>query len=146
MNRHGFGTESPDEFDPVCRGIFVVAYLAGSPIACGGYRKHLDDSTGRTAEIKRMYVEPELRRSGIARELLTELESKARADGYRAAILDCGSKQSNQPHIACMRAADTTGQPASQSTKTSRETVPKARLTQRVQGSMKRRGRVAEPS
>ncbi|WP_169812199.1 GNAT family N-acetyltransferase [Nocardia xishanensis] len=90
---------SPDEFDPVRRGTFVVAYLAGSPVACGGYRNHIDDSTGLTAEVKRMYVEPGFRRSGIARGLLAELESQARSDGYRAAILDCGSKQSAAHHL-----------------------------------------------
>ncbi|MGO4612988.1 GNAT family N-acetyltransferase [Nocardia sp. 2YAB30] len=84
---------SPEEFDPEHGGVFLLAYVAGTPVACGGFRRHLDDPTGATAEIKRMYVEPHLRRSGIARRVLARLENDARTAGYEAAILDCGSKQ-----------------------------------------------------
>ncbi|GAA5097039.1 GNAT family N-acetyltransferase [Nocardia iowensis] len=84
---------SPGEFTPQHGGAFVVAYFDGVPIGCGGYRRHVEDKTGATAEIKRMYVEPRLRRHGVAQQLLARLEEDARAAGYRAAILDTGSKQ-----------------------------------------------------
>lgn len=84
---------SPTEFLPWHGGVFVVAYLDDTPIGCGGYRRHLDDPTGGTAEIKRMYVEPHARRRGVARRLLARLEEEAQAAGYQSVILDTGSKQ-----------------------------------------------------
>lgn len=84
---------SPDEFSREQRGRFIVAYMDETPVACGGYRSHHDDESGKTAEIKRMYVEAHVRRHGIARALLSQLERYARADGYHAVILDTGSKQ-----------------------------------------------------
>ncbi|WP_433195816.1 GNAT family N-acetyltransferase [Nocardia sp. CA-107356] len=86
---------SPDEFSPQHRGHFVVAYLDGVPIGCGGFRRHREDPTGATAEVKRMYVEPHVRRRGIARHVLTRLETDAQTAGYHAVILDTGSKQSD---------------------------------------------------
>ncbi|MGN2636516.1 GNAT family N-acetyltransferase [Nocardia takedensis] len=84
----------PGEFAPEHGGLFLVAYLGGQPVACGGYRRHLEDPSGMTVEIKRMFVEVGHRRSGVARQVLRWLEDAAYAAGYRAAILDCGSKQS----------------------------------------------------
>ncbi|MFX0573072.1 GNAT family N-acetyltransferase [Nocardia nepalensis] len=84
---------APEEFTPQEGGTFVVAYLNGAPIGCGGYRRHVEDENGTTAEIKRMYVEPHVRRRGVAQQLLARLEDDARSAGYRAAILDTGSKQ-----------------------------------------------------
>lgn len=83
----------PEEFLPECGGIFLVGYLDGVPVACGGYRRHEDDLQGKVAEIKRMYVEPDYRRRGLARRLLAALEDAARTAGYTRVILDTGSKQ-----------------------------------------------------
>ncbi|MGW4368054.1 GNAT family N-acetyltransferase [Nocardia takedensis] len=85
---------SAQEFDPDHGGLFFVAYDNGEPVACGGYRRHLEDPSGATVEIKRMYVEVDHRRSGLASRVLRWLEDTAHAAGYRTAILDCGSKQS----------------------------------------------------
>lgn len=93
---YGHADQSPmdrDEFSPHRRGRFIVAYLNGTAIGCGGYRTHHDDASGATAEIKRMYVEPEARRHGVARAILARLEAQARSHGYHAIILDTGSKQ-----------------------------------------------------
>ncbi|WP_432278630.1 GNAT family N-acetyltransferase [Nocardia carnea] len=84
---------SPEEFSPEHRGRFLVAYVDEIPVGCGGYRRHHDDESGGTAEIKRMYVEADVRRQGIARALLSQLERGARGDGYDTIILDTGSKQ-----------------------------------------------------
>ena len=46
-------------------------------------------------EIKRMYVVPQARGRGVARELLEALEEEARALGYELARLDTGPRQ---PH------------------------------------------------
>jgi GNAT superfamily N-acetyltransferase len=72
-------------------GVYLVGYRDGIPV-CGGGLKRLPDGA---CEIKRMYVVPEARRSGVARALLAALEGQARAMGYRIARLDTGSRQ---PH------------------------------------------------
>lgn len=77
----------PAQFAPP-RGAFLVGYLDQAPVACGGWRGHETD-----AEVKRMYVSRAVRRTGIARALLAELESTALAAGYRRMILEAGSEQ-----------------------------------------------------
>jgi GNAT superfamily N-acetyltransferase len=71
------------------RGAFLVGSRDGEPICCGGV-KRLDD---RICEIKKMYVIPAARGTGVARLLLYALEDKARALGYEVARLDTGPKQ-----------------------------------------------------
>jgi GNAT superfamily N-acetyltransferase len=70
-------------------GRWLVAYRYGRPVGCAGL-KRLDDTT---AEIKRIYVAPEARGSGVARALLRHLERAARGAGYRVVRLDTGAKQ-----------------------------------------------------
>ena len=78
----------PHEF---CRptGTFVVAYEEGRPVGCGGV-KRLDD---HAAEIKRVYVAPEVRRTGVARRIVEHLENFARDTGYGVVRLDTGDQQ-----------------------------------------------------
>jgi GNAT superfamily N-acetyltransferase len=73
------------------RGAFLVGSRDGEPICCGGV-KRLDD---RICEIKKMYVVPDARGTGVARRLLHALEDKARALGYEVARLDTGPRQGN---------------------------------------------------
>ena len=70
-------------------GRFVVAYLAGRPVACGGL-KRLDSVAG---EIKRVYVAPDVRGHGLGRCLLDHLEAAGRAVGYEVIRLDTGANQ-----------------------------------------------------
>jgi GNAT superfamily N-acetyltransferase len=79
---------TPADFAPP-RGAFVVIYEDGEPVAGGGV-KRLDDEA---CEIKRMYVVPEARGRGVARELLEALEDEARTLGYAVARLDTGPHQ-----------------------------------------------------
>jgi GNAT superfamily N-acetyltransferase len=78
----------PGEFVPPA-GAFVVAYADGRPVGCGGFKK-IDEQHG---EIKRLYVAPGARQSGIARLLLGGLEQRAREAGYAAVRLDTGARQ-----------------------------------------------------
>lgn len=80
----------PSELGPP-HGAFVVGYEAGRPVCCGGLKRLPDGA----CEIKRMYVVPEARGRGVAGALLTALEARARALGYRVARLDTGPLQ---PH------------------------------------------------
>ena len=76
-------------------GAFVVGYEQGVPICCGGV-KRLDE---RHCELKRMYVVPQARGRGVARELLHALERTARELGYLVARLDTGPRQPAAQHL-----------------------------------------------
>lgn len=70
-------------------GAWVVAYLDGRPVGCGGL-KALD---AETAEIRRVYLDRSARGRGIGRKLLQELELHARRLGYRRVRLTTGERQ-----------------------------------------------------
>lgn len=78
----------PDEVSEG-RGAFFVAYLAGEPVGCGAVR--LIESA--VAEIKRMYVAPSARGSGVGRCILQELEAAARTLGVKRLVLETGPRQ-----------------------------------------------------
>lgn len=93
----GLDLESPDmpragpaELGPPS-GMFLVGYRDGVAV-CGGGLKRLPDGA---CEIKRMYVLPDARGRGLARELLHALEDAARRLGYAVVRLDTGPRQ---PH------------------------------------------------
>lgn len=69
------------------RGTFLVARDNGRPVGCGAIR--LNDAT--TAEVKRMYVEPDQRGRGVGRAVLASLEAAARQFGARRLVLETGS-------------------------------------------------------
>jgi GNAT superfamily N-acetyltransferase len=79
---------SPEELSPP-EGGFVLLLRRGRALAGGG----LKHSAAGTCEIKRMYVVPEARGSGLGARLLEELEALARDLGYAVARLDTGAKQ-----------------------------------------------------
>jgi len=78
----------PAEFCPP-DGLFLVAEVDGVPAGCGGWRAH----DAGVVELKRMYVVPGLRRHGLARLLLGELEATAAAAGHRRLVLNSGGRQ-----------------------------------------------------
>jgi GNAT superfamily N-acetyltransferase len=71
------------------RGAFLVVYRDGRPVGCGAVR--LIDST--TAELKRMYVEPQVRGQGLGRRLVAALEAEARSLGAARVLLETGTRQ-----------------------------------------------------
>lgn len=71
------------------RGAWVVAYIDGRPVGCGG----LTALDGETAEIRRVYLDQSARGRGIGRTLLQELELHARRLGYRRVRLTTGDRQ-----------------------------------------------------
>jgi GNAT superfamily N-acetyltransferase len=83
------GAEIPDGVTGA-GGAFVVAWLDGVAVGCGALRP---TPFANTAEIKRMYVNPDTRGKGIAGQLLAKLESLAMELGYTRIILETGSRQ-----------------------------------------------------
>jgi GNAT superfamily N-acetyltransferase len=71
--------------------LFLVAVDrdTGEAIACGALRRL--DSTA--AEIKRMYVAPRMRGTGVAADVLRALESAADERGWRTLRLETGTEQ-----------------------------------------------------
>jgi GNAT superfamily N-acetyltransferase len=78
----------PGEFAPP-HGLFLLALAGAEPVAMGGWRHH---GPG-VVEIKRMFVPEALRRRGLARRLLVELEDRAAASGAVRVILNTGREQ-----------------------------------------------------
>jgi GNAT superfamily N-acetyltransferase len=78
----------PAEFAPP-GGLFLLGLLDGVAVATGGWRR-LDATR---AEIKRMYVAPGLRRQGLARRMLAELERRAADAGVTEMVLNTGPAQ-----------------------------------------------------
>jgi GNAT superfamily N-acetyltransferase len=70
-------------------GVFVLARLDDRPVGCGGVRP-LERGIG---EIKRMFVDPRVRRSGVGRAVLAALEDEAARLGYTALKLETGTRQ-----------------------------------------------------
>lgn len=70
-------------------GAMFVVYMTGEPIACGGLLRR----DASTAELKRMFVRPSYRRTGVARKLLTALETEAERLGYVRIVLETGVAQ-----------------------------------------------------
>jgi GNAT superfamily N-acetyltransferase len=68
---------------------FVARDEDGTPLGCGGLRVVQDGIT----EIKRMYVRPESRGSGVAAALLRRLEEAALDLGSPALVLETGNEQ-----------------------------------------------------
>lgn len=66
-----------------------VLYADENPAACGAYKRHDD----RTAEIKRVFVDPHFRDKGFARKMMAALEQSAAQNGYHTCVLETGVKQ-----------------------------------------------------
>jgi DNA-binding MarR family transcriptional regulator/GNAT superfamily N-acetyltransferase len=65
-------------------GLFLIAYLRGTPIGCGGLKFHDD----QPADLKRMWVADSARGLGVGRRLLIELEQRASEGGARVVRLE----------------------------------------------------------
>lgn len=71
--------------------VFLIAYerATGQPLGCGGLR-WLDRTT---AEVKRVYVLPYARGSGVASSILLALEAEAHEAGITLIMAEAGSAQ-----------------------------------------------------
>ena len=69
--------------------LFLVAFDDDEAIACGGIRP-IDEHHG---EVKRMYVVPDRRGSGVATQVLRALEAAGRERGWNRLVLETGERQ-----------------------------------------------------
>lgn len=91
-----FGTSDHEPGPPPSEAdtaVFLVAHdkASGQPVGCGGLRI-LDAST---AEIKRLYVLPYTRGSGVASSILAALEARAHSLGITSITAEAGSVQTD---------------------------------------------------
>jgi GNAT superfamily N-acetyltransferase len=70
-------------------GTFLLARTDGRAIGCGALRR-VDADSG---EVKRMYVEPEMRGRGVARQILDRLEAAAMELKLSRLVLETGIHQ-----------------------------------------------------
>lgn len=70
-------------------GAFMVLSVDGEPAGMVGLRRHNDDDV----EVKRMFVRSTFRGLGLARQLMSWAEDKARELGYQRIILETGMAQ-----------------------------------------------------
>jgi GNAT superfamily N-acetyltransferase len=82
----------PGEFLPP-RGVFLVAEVDGVPAGCGAWRALAQGPAGSRAEIKRVYVQPDFRRRGLAQLIVAALEAGAASAGHRWVVLNSGQEQ-----------------------------------------------------
>lgn len=98
VRRYGDGDETvlhPDDFEAPA-GLFLIAYLDGVPVACGGWRAKQAGPHGLRdgdAELKRMFVVPAARGRGLARAVLRRLERTAVEAGRTRFVLETGTEQ-----------------------------------------------------
>ena len=61
----------------------LIAYIGDVAVACAGFKSYSNDD----AEIKRVWVEPDYRGRHIAKDLMKQIEDRAREFGYKRTIL-----------------------------------------------------------
>jgi len=84
-----FGPNLKAEHVDEGRGVYLIARRDGRAVGCGAIRL-LDPDT---AEVKRMYVDPDLRGQGVGRAVLDALEERARTLGVSRLVLETGIHQ-----------------------------------------------------
>lgn len=84
-SRHGYSVERL-----LAQGVaFFLIRVDGTPAGCGGVQLFGSDY----AEVKRMYVRPQFRGLGLARQMLDHLADYARGHGVRLLRLETGIHQ-----------------------------------------------------
>lgn len=79
----------PAEIFAQPHGAFILLISDGETIGGGAFKRYDE----QTIELKRVWTHPTLRRRGLAKKIVTALESRAREQGYRRAYLTTGFKQ-----------------------------------------------------
>ena len=73
-------------------GFFLVARVEGHLVGGVGVRS-ISNPSQHLGEVKRLWVRPDLRRGGIAKSLMNEIEMHAKRKGYARLFLETGPAQ-----------------------------------------------------
>lgn len=84
----------PHELTPPS-GLLLVARLRAQPVGCGALKFH----GSAPAELKRMWVAPEMRGLGLGRRLLRELEAQARKRRVKVVRLETNGSLTEAIHL-----------------------------------------------
>ena len=91
-----YGDEDESRMSPLelssPSGVFVVARVNGA-LAGGVGVRPIGDPSQHLGEVKRLWVRPDLRRSGVATSLMNDVERRARDHGFHRLFLETGAKQ-----------------------------------------------------
>jgi GNAT superfamily N-acetyltransferase len=87
--RYGADTEPGPKPTADDIAVFLIARRGGEPVGCGGLRP-IDAEHG---EVKRMFVTPTARGSGVSVAILAALEAEARERGWSRLVLETGIGQ-----------------------------------------------------
>jgi DNA-binding MarR family transcriptional regulator len=86
------GETAPADADELVppRGVFLIAHLDGRAVGCGALKtwRAPSDAAPGVADIKRMWVAPQTRGTGLGRRMLVALEGEAEALGLGTARLE----------------------------------------------------------
>jgi GNAT superfamily N-acetyltransferase len=85
-----------DEEMTLPHGLLVVAYLHGAAVGCGALKLHVDT---RIAELKRMWVAPEVRGLGVGRRLVESLSAEAASRGMVTLRLETNRSLFEAKHL-----------------------------------------------
>lgn len=73
----------------------VIAYWDDKAVGCCCFKEF----GNKTAEVKRMYLDNDYRRKGIAQNMLWEIESWAKEKGFSDTVLETGYKMIEAVHL-----------------------------------------------
>lgn len=79
----------PAELFAPPEGAFILLIRGGETIGGGAFKRY----DAQTAELKRIWTRADLRRQGLARRVVRELELRAARQGYRRVYLTTGFRQ-----------------------------------------------------
>lgn len=74
------------------RGVFLLGIDGDMVVGCGAFRPYALRDGSEGVEIKRMWVTPEARGTGLGRRILAELHRRAAERGVSTAVLDTRSE------------------------------------------------------
>jgi len=85
-----------DEEMTLPHGLLLVAYLREAVVGCGALKLHMDT---QIAELKRMWVAPEVRGLGVGRRLVERLSAEAAARGMAVLRLETNDTLFEAKHL-----------------------------------------------
>lgn len=73
----------------------ILLFDQGTAIGCASFKHHEEG----VAEVKRVFLKKEYRGRGLAKELMRQLEERARAKGYQKLVLETGAVLKEAYHL-----------------------------------------------